>query len=140
MTQLLLKSRLFQSAQSAPEQMQPDFETQFEEFKAIVHSVLYSESGYLAIAQSLDEALGLLEESLPSKKKNVACSPASFSTLVREFSRTLDLRYDTDCHNGAGDFHRVCPVRIISPPGALTFRIYFALSVCLLRSTSRQLS
>ena len=32
----------------------------------------YSESEYLAIAQSLDEALGLLEESLPSKKKNVA--------------------------------------------------------------------
>ena len=52
--------------------MQPDFETQFEEFKAIVHSVLYSESGYLAIAQSLDEALGLLEESLASKKKNLA--------------------------------------------------------------------
>ena len=49
--------------------MQPDFETQFEEFKAIVHSVLYSESGYLAIAQSLDEALGLLEECLPSKKR-----------------------------------------------------------------------
>ena len=72
MTQSLLKSRLLVSAQSAPEQLQPDFETQFEEFKAIVHSVLYSESGYLAIAQSLDEALGLLEESLPSKKKNVA--------------------------------------------------------------------
>ena len=27
------------------------------------------ESGYLAIAQSLDEALGLLEECLPSKKR-----------------------------------------------------------------------
>ncbi|MGM9766720.1 MAG: RteC domain-containing protein [Candidatus Cryptobacteroides sp.] len=26
-------------------------------------------------------------------------APASFSTLVREFSRTLGLRYDTDCHN-----------------------------------------
>ena len=49
--------------------MQPDFETQFEEFKAIVHSVLYSKSGYLAIAQSLDEALGLFEECLPSKKR-----------------------------------------------------------------------
>ena len=72
MTQQLPKSRLLVSAQCAPEQMQPDFETQFEEFKAIVHSVLYSESGSLAIAQSLDEALGLLEESLPSKKKNVA--------------------------------------------------------------------
>ena len=63
MTQSLLKSRLLVSAQCAPEQMQPDFETQFEEFKAIVHSVLYSDIGYLAIAQSVDEALGLLEES-----------------------------------------------------------------------------
>ncbi|MDD7454983.1 MAG: hypothetical protein PUK70_01835 [Bacteroidales bacterium] len=26
-------------------------------------------------------------------------APASFSTLVRESSRTLGLRYDTDCHN-----------------------------------------
>lgn len=31
MTQQLLKSRLLVSAQCAPEQMQPDFETQFEE-------------------------------------------------------------------------------------------------------------
>lgn len=69
MTQQLLKSRLLQSAQCAPEQMQPDFEAQFEEFKAIIHSVLYSESGYLAIAQSLDKALGLPEESLASKKR-----------------------------------------------------------------------
>lgn len=38
MTQQLLKSRLLVSAQCAPEQMQPDFETQLEEFKAIVHS------------------------------------------------------------------------------------------------------
>ena len=71
MTQQLPKSRLLVSAQCAPEQMQPDFETQFEEFKAIAHSVLYSESGYLAIAQSLDEALGLLEESLASKKRTL---------------------------------------------------------------------
>ena len=65
MTQQLLKSRLLESAQCAPEQMQPDFETQFEEFKAIVHSVLYSESGYLAIAQSRAAALGLLPARLP---------------------------------------------------------------------------
>ena len=72
MTQQLLKSRLLVSAQCAPEQMQPDFETQLDEFKARAHSDLYSESGHLAIAQSLDEALGLLEESLASKKKNLA--------------------------------------------------------------------
>lgn len=164
MTQQLQKSRLLVSAQCAPEQMQPDFETQFEEFKAIVHSVLYSESENLAIAQSLDEALCLLEESLPSKKKERSLSPylrrakrllnlcirqndlrltnpelftplqpvarsplkwtgkkaelyellialdnldiitengvkASFSSIVREFSRTAGLPYDTDCHN-----------------------------------------
>lgn len=68
MTQQLLKSRILVSAQCAPEQMQPDFEAQFEGFKAIVHSVLYSESGYLAIAQSLDEALGLFEEYLCLRK------------------------------------------------------------------------
>ena len=69
MTQQLLKSRLLENAQCAPDQIQPDLEAQFEEFKAIVHSVLYSESGYLAIAQSLDEALGLFEECLLSKKR-----------------------------------------------------------------------
>ncbi|MDD7454982.1 MAG: hypothetical protein PUK70_01830 [Bacteroidales bacterium] len=69
MTQQLLKSRLLGSAQCAPEQTQPDFDAQLEEFKAIVHSVLYSESGYIAIAQSLDEALGLLEECLASKQR-----------------------------------------------------------------------
>lgn len=75
MTQQLLKSRLLENAQCAPDQMQPDFEAQFEEFKAIAHSVLYSESGYLAIAQSLDEALGLFEESLASKKERSLTSP-----------------------------------------------------------------
>ena len=75
MTQQLLKSRLLVSAQCAPEQMQPDFETQFEEFKAIVHSVLYSESGYLAIAQSLDEAAGV--EIAPKPKfTSASASPA----------------------------------------------------------------
>lgn len=68
MTQQLLKSRLLMSGQCAPEQMQPDFEAQFEEIKAIVLSVLYSESGCLAIAQSLDEALGLFEECLRLRK------------------------------------------------------------------------
>ena len=75
MTQSLLKSRLLasaQSAQSAPEQLQSDFEAQYTEFVSIAQSILYSDIGYLAIAQSLDEALGLLEESLASKKKNAS--------------------------------------------------------------------
>ena len=72
MTQSLLKSRLLASAQSAPEQLQPDFEAQYTEFVTIAQSILYSDIGYLAIAQSLDEALGLLEESLTNKKKNAA--------------------------------------------------------------------
>lgn len=72
MTQSLLKSRLLASAQSAPEQLQPDFEAQYTEFVSIAQSILYSDIGYLAIAQSLDEALGLIEESLASKKKNLA--------------------------------------------------------------------
>ena len=63
MTQSLLKSRLLVSAQSAPEQLQPDFEAQYTEFVSIAQSILYSDIGHLAIAQSLDEALGLLEES-----------------------------------------------------------------------------
>ena len=63
MTQSLLKSRLLVSAQSAPEQLQSDFEAQYTEFVSIAQSILYSDIGYLAIAQSLDEALGLLEES-----------------------------------------------------------------------------
>lgn len=61
MTQSLLTSRLLASAQSAPEQMQPDFEAQYTEFVSIAQSILYSDIGYLAIAQSLDEALGLLD-------------------------------------------------------------------------------
>lgn len=65
MTQSLLKSRLLVSARSAPEQLQSDFEAQCTEF------ILYSDIGYLAIAQSLDEALGLLEESLASKKRTL---------------------------------------------------------------------
>lgn len=71
MTQSLLKSRLLASAQSAPEQLQPDFEAQYTEFVSIAQSILYSDIGYLAIAQSLDEALGLLEESLASKKRTL---------------------------------------------------------------------
>lgn len=69
MAQSLLKSRLLASA---PEQLQPDFEAQYTEFVSIAQSILYSDIGYLAITQSLDEALGLLEESLSSKKKNLA--------------------------------------------------------------------
>ena len=72
MTQSLLKSRLLASAQSATEQLQSDFEAQYTEFVSIAQSILYSVIGYLAIAQSLDEALGLIEESLASKKKNLA--------------------------------------------------------------------
>lgn len=71
MTQSLLKSRLLASAQSAPEQLQSDFEAQYTEFVSIAQSILYSDIGYLAIAQSLDEALGLLEESLASKKRTL---------------------------------------------------------------------
>ena len=72
MTQALLKSRRLASAQSAPDQQQSDFEAQYTEFVSIAQSILYSDIGYLAIAQSLDEALGLLEESLANKKKNAA--------------------------------------------------------------------
>lgn len=71
MTQALLKSRLLASAQSAQEQLQPDFEAQYTEFVSIAQSILYSDIGYLAITQSLDEALGLLEESLASKKRTL---------------------------------------------------------------------
>lgn len=71
MTQSLLKIRLLVSAQSAPEQLQSDFEAQYTEFVSIAQSILYSDIGYLAIAQSLDEALGLLEESLASKKRTL---------------------------------------------------------------------
>ena len=72
MTQSLLKSRLLASAQCAPEQMQPDFEAQYTELVTIAQSILYSDEGYLAIAQSLDEALGLLEECIAGKKKHLA--------------------------------------------------------------------
>lgn len=72
MTQSLLKSRLLASAQSAPEKLQPYLEAQNTEFVSIAQSILYSDIGYLAITQSLDEALGLLKESLASKKKNLA--------------------------------------------------------------------
>ena len=68
MTQSLLKSRLLASA---PEQLQPDFEAQHTEFVSIAQSILYSDIGYLAIVQSLVEALGLLEESLASKKRTL---------------------------------------------------------------------
>ena len=43
MTQSLLKSRLLASAQSAPEQLQPDFEAQYTEFVSIAQSILYSD-------------------------------------------------------------------------------------------------
>ena len=72
MTQSLLKSRLLASAQSAPEQLQPDFEAQYTEFVSIAQSILYRDIGYPPIAQRFDEALGRLEESLASKKKNLA--------------------------------------------------------------------
>ena len=72
MTQSLLTSRLLASAQSTPEHLQPDFEAQYTDFVTISPSILYRVFGYLAIAQSLDEALGLLEESLANKKKNAA--------------------------------------------------------------------
>ena len=44
----------------------------FSDLAKAIERKRHSESGYLAIAQSLDEALDLLEESLPSKKKNAA--------------------------------------------------------------------
>ena len=72
MTQSLLKSRLLASAQSAPAQLQPGLEPQYTEFVSSAHPILHRDLGHLAIAQSLDEALGLLEESLANKKKNAA--------------------------------------------------------------------
>ena len=54
MTQSLLKSRLLASAQSAPEQLQSDFEAQYTEFVTIAQSILYSDIGYLAIARNED--------------------------------------------------------------------------------------
>ena len=82
MTQSLLKSRLLASAQSAPEQLQPDFEAQYTEFVTIAQSILYSDIGYLAIAQSLDEALGLLEESLASKHEIISLPLKSIDALI----------------------------------------------------------
>ena len=72
MTQSVLKSLLLASAQCAAEQLHPHFGDQYTDFVTIAQSILYSDIGYLAIAHSLDEALGLLEESLANKKKNAA--------------------------------------------------------------------
>ena len=45
---------------------------QFEEFSGIARNVLMSDAGYLAIAEILDETLGILEEAVRSKKKSCA--------------------------------------------------------------------
>ena len=52
--------------------MPEDYSAQYDEFRALAQGVLFSEAGYLAIASVLDEVLGLLEEGLENKKKNVA--------------------------------------------------------------------
>lgn len=59
-----------QSASSNdPVQMPEDFSAQFEEFKTLAYDVLHGNTGYLAIEETLDETLGVLEERLKSKKK-----------------------------------------------------------------------
>ena len=66
MTQSLLKSRLLASAQT-PRSSAARLRAQYTEFVSIAQSILYSDIGYLAIAQSLDEALGLIETSRAKK-------------------------------------------------------------------------
>lgn len=62
-----------QSASSNdPVQMPEDFSAQFEEFKTLAYDVLHGNTGYLAIEETLDETLGVLEERLKSKKKCLA--------------------------------------------------------------------
>lgn len=72
MYQAIFESRLLRSAQCEAGQMPEDYSAQYDEFRALAQGVLFSEAGYLAIASVLDEVLGLLEEGLENKKKNVA--------------------------------------------------------------------
>ena len=67
----LLQSRLMQNTHSDSGQMPEDFSAQFEEFKTLAHSALFSDAGFLAIEQDLTEALDIIELSLGSKKKIV---------------------------------------------------------------------
>ncbi len=70
MEKSILKSRLLQSAKCCDSaQMPEDYSAQYEEFKRLAHNVLYSDAGYLAIEETFDEVLGILEESLKGKKK-----------------------------------------------------------------------
>lgn len=70
MEKSILKSRLLQSAMCCDSaQMPENYSAQFDEFKTLAHNVLHSDAGYLAIEETLDEVLGILEESLKRKKK-----------------------------------------------------------------------
>ncbi len=70
MEKSILQSRLLQSAKCLDSaQMPEDYSAQFEEFKTLARSVLYSDAGFNAIEETLDEVLIILKESLKRKKK-----------------------------------------------------------------------
>lgn len=71
MKNLLLKSRLLRNAEANGDCLEQDFSSQYDEFVELTNDVLFSDLGYLAIDETLHEALGLLDECLRGKKDNL---------------------------------------------------------------------
>ena len=72
MKHVVFSCRLIESANSYGTSAAEDYAMQFEEFSGIARNVLMSDAGYLAIAEILDETLGILEEAVRNKKKSCA--------------------------------------------------------------------
>lgn len=72
MKHVIFSCRLIESAMCQGTSAAEDYAMQFEEFSCIARNVLMSDAGYLAIAEILDETLGILEEAVRSKKKSCA--------------------------------------------------------------------
>lgn len=72
MKHVIFSCRLIESAMCQGTPVAEDYAMQFEEFSGIARNVLMSDAGYLAIAEILDETLGILEEAVRSKKKSCA--------------------------------------------------------------------
>ena len=72
MKHVIFSCRLIESAKCQGTPVVEDYATQFEEFSGIARNVLMSDAGYLAIAEILDETLGILEEAIRSKRQSFA--------------------------------------------------------------------